>query len=103
VINYELAKQQILIAVLFALSIPMLGQTAPVQSAQPQPLQMQDHPQHATEKSLQTDGSTVTASGTLPLSDFCTAPDEPQPSLGEIARDYRNGHAVPRPIIRVIP
>ena len=93
---------RILIAVLFALSIPMLGQTAPVQSAQPQPLQMQGNPQHATEKSLQTDGSTVTASGTLPLSDFC-AVIEPQLSLGQIARDYRNGHAVPRPIIRVIP
>jgi hypothetical protein len=55
---------------------------------------MQDHPQHATEKSLQNDGGTTTASGTLPITDFLDAPKQETP-LGDIARYYRTHTYVP--------
>lgn len=55
---------------------------------------MVDHPRHAEVTPLQSDGVTITASGTRPLSDF---PDEPKPDtpLGDVARFYRTHKYVP--------
>lgn len=65
-----------------------------VQPATGNTVSMQDHPQHATEKSLQNDGGTTTASGTLPITDFLDAPKQETP-LGDIARCYRTHTYVP--------
>ena len=69
---------------------------------------MSEHPQHAdyavpaAEKNLLQSGTITVASGEQPVSDFYTVP-EPTVSLGQIAREYRTGQPVQRPIIRVIP
>jgi hypothetical protein len=55
---------------------------------------MQDHPQHAMERSIQTDGGVTAASGTLPLSDFLSEPKKEVP-LGDVARYYRTHSYVP--------
>ena len=95
---------RILIAMLFATSLAWGQSVAP---ATQNNLQMQGHPEHTAQVELNTGTSLLTggetsASGTLPLSDFASAP-EPQPSLGTIAKEYREGHAKQRPLIRVIP
>jgi hypothetical protein len=72
-------------------------------------VQISDHPAHADYKAPVTEGSllqsnTVTyAQGEQPLSDFCKDPVLPTVSLGQIAREYREGKPVQRPKITVIP
>lgn len=67
-----------------------------------------EHPERATqhslgnEQSLLLSGGETSAQGERPLSDFGTAP-EPTVSLGQVAREYREGREVHRPISRVIP
>ena len=69
---------------------------------------MSGHPAQATphalgdEQSLLPTGGVTSAHGERPLSDFYTHP-EPTVSLGQIAREYREGREVHRPISRVIP
>ena len=96
---------KILIALLFATSLAW-GQS--VSPATTNNVQMAEHPQHATQHSLGTEqsllpsNSVTSATGVLPLSDFPATP-QPYVSLGQIAKEYREGHAVQRPLIRVIP
>ena len=98
------------LALLFILSLSAFGQAAgsTASPSMTNPYAMTGHPEHATqhalsiEQSLLPSGGETSAQGERPLSDFCTTP-EPPVSLGQIAREYRNGTAVQRPIIRVIP
>ena len=96
---------RILIALLFATSLAWGQSVAP---ATQNAIQMNGNPQHAsqhslgTEQSLLPSNSVTSAAGVLPLSDFSATP-EPYVSLGQVAKEYREGHAVQRPLIRVIP
>ncbi|MGD0268874.1 MAG: hypothetical protein ABSB14_07400 [Candidatus Sulfotelmatobacter sp.] len=74
------------------------GQTASVQSNNPQPIQMpDDRPQHAsehamgTESSLLSSGTISYAKGEVPLAELAS-PMYHTP-LGDIARAYRKEHA----------
>lgn len=76
------------------------AQSAPVQGGQAQPLQMDGHPQQAaphalgTEHSLLTGGVSI-AQGEQSLSNYPSGP-VPFVALGTVAREYREGHIVPR-------
>lgn len=79
-------------------SAAAFGQTASVQSNNPQPIYMpDDRPQHAathamaSESSLLTSGTISWAKGEVPLSELGT-PIYHTP-LGDIARAYRKEHA----------
>jgi hypothetical protein len=64
-----------------------------------------DHPQHADQGTLRAEVSLLgsngvtTAHGELPLSDFPS--DKREPSLGEVARAYRQEHAKAEKAVRV--
>jgi len=81
------------------------GQTAPVLSNNPAPLQMVDHPQHASVHALAEEkavigGSTYTyAQGEQPLWEFGPAVKEEIP-LGDIARAWRKAPAADRKAVR---
>ena len=69
---------------------------------------MSGHPEHAAphalgdEQSLLPSSGETSAQGERPLSDFYTE-QEPTVSLGQVAREYREGRAVKRSKITVIP
>jgi len=73
------------------------GQNAPVLTNVPQPLQMSDHPQHATEHSMAKESTLLSASaygyaqGEVPLAELGSI--EYQTPLGDVARAYRKEHA----------
>jgi len=96
------------LALLIALSLPSIALGQSVTSATQNPVQIADHPQHAAqhalgnEQSLLPSGTITYAQGEQPISDFCKEP-EPTVSLGQIARELREGRLISRPIIRVIP
>jgi hypothetical protein len=85
-------------------SAAAFGQTASVQSNNPQPISMpDDRPQHAaehamaTESSLLSSGTISWAKGEVPLSELAS-PMYHTP-LGDIARTYRKEHAaVPKAV-----
>ena len=85
----------LLIAAVTLCSAAALGQAAPSVSAQATPLQMADHPQHASYSSMAHEnpivgGGSETYSyerGERPLSEFGPV-SEPVP-LGDVARTYR--------------
>lgn len=74
------------------------GQTAAVLPNNVQPVQMVDHPQHASQHEMATpqdilEHSDYTyAKGERPLSEFGMSPTQPTP-LGDVARAYRKEHA----------
>lgn len=75
------------------------AQNVSVQNGQAQPLQMQEHPQHAASHALGTEQTLLTggedwARGERPLSDFPTELKREIP-LGDIARFYRTHRYVP--------
>lgn len=78
-----------------------LGRCQSVQSGQAQPLQMTEHPLHASphamgsEQNLLDGGSIVYAQGERPLSDFYNEPKSETP-LGDVARYYRNHKYIPK-------
>ncbi len=82
------------------------GQTASVQSNNPQPLQMSDHPQHASQHAMAQESSLLDASaysyaqGEQPVVDFGTLPRETP--LGDIARAYRKEHATVPKAVKVL-
>jgi hypothetical protein len=82
------------------------GSLAPPPMSNPYP--MNGNPEHAAqhtlgeEQSLLPSNGVTSAHGERPLSDFYTH-SEPTVSLGQIAREYREGREVHRPISRVIP
>ena len=74
------------------------GQTASVQSNNPQPIYMpDDRPQHASQHAMALESSLLSVSaysyaqGEQPMSDFVTLKRETP--LGDIARAYRKEHA----------
>jgi hypothetical protein len=73
------------------------AQNAPVLANIPQPLQMAEHAQHASEHSMAQESSLLGSSsytyakGEQPLADLGTLPYETP--LGDIARAYRKEHA----------
>ena len=81
------------------------GQTAPVLSNNVAPMQMVDHPQHASVHALAEEravigGSTYTyAQGEQPLWEFGPAVKQEIP-LGDIARAWRKAHATDRKAVR---
>ena len=82
------------------------GATQP--SAMVSPYSYSGHPaqavQHALgdEQSLLPTGGVTSAHGERPLSDFDNE-QEPTVSLGQVAREYREGHPVKRSKITVVP
>ena len=74
------------------------GQTASVLSNAAQPVQMTDHPAHASQHELATpqnilaDSSYSYEKGERPISEFTSPSPRPTP-LGDIARAYRKEHA----------
>jgi hypothetical protein len=79
------------------------GQTASVLSNNPQPMQMADHPQQASQHAMAQESSLLGASaysyaqGEQPVVDFGTLPRETP--LGDIARAYRKEHStVPKAV-----
>jgi hypothetical protein len=70
------------------------GQTAPLLVANPQPVAMPDHAQHASEHAMANESSLLGsnpytyARGEQPLSEFGSAPAYETP-LGDVARAYR--------------
>jgi hypothetical protein len=68
--------------------------TTGVQPANGNTLVMAEHPRHADVTPLVSDGVTIAASGTRPLSDFPETPKQETP-LGDVARYYRTHKYVP--------
>jgi hypothetical protein len=73
------------------------GQTGSVLSNTASPVQMPDHPQHATEHAMARESSLLTTSsysyakGEVPLAELGSLPYETP--LGDVARAYRKEHA----------
>jgi hypothetical protein len=86
-------------------TVAAFGQTASVQSNNPQPIYMpDDRPQHAAQHAMGLESSLLGTSdysyakGEQPVGDFGTLPQETP--LGDIARAYRKEHAqVPKAVI----
>jgi hypothetical protein len=85
----------------FLCATAAFGQNAPVMSNIAQPIQMQEHPQHATEHALAKESSLFSASpygyaqGEVPLAELGSLPY--QTPLGDVARANRKEHiAVPK-------
>jgi hypothetical protein len=82
----------------FLCATSAFGQTASVLSNNPQPMQMADHVQHASEHALAQESSLLSAStctyaqGERPLSDF-EQDLKPETPLGDIARAFRKERA----------
>jgi hypothetical protein len=81
------------------------GQTASVLSNNPQPMQMPDHPQQASQHAMAQESSLLGASaysyaqGEQPVVDFGTLPRETP--LGDIARAYRKEHTTVAKAVKV--
>ena len=91
-------KTTFAIFVLICATAAFAQTSAPVLQNNPQPLQMFEHAEHATQHELAQPQNILEhsdytyARGERPLSDF-GSPSEPQPPLGDIARAYRLAHA----------
>src|SRR5208282_1281647 len=78
-------------------SMAAFGQYYGSANSQAQPLYLPDHPMHAgqgtlkPEQSLLGNNSSTVATGELPMWEAMGHP-APQPSLGEVARKYREEH-----------
>jgi len=86
-----------IIALCFLCASAAFAQNAPVLPNTPQPLQMADHPQHASEHAMAQESSLLGCSaysyaqGERPLSDFGGTLKQETP-LGDIARAFRKDH-----------
>jgi hypothetical protein len=83
-----------------------LAQNAPVLNGFPQPLQMVDHTQRASEHAMAQESSLLGSSiygyaqGEQPLAQFGTLPRETP--LGDIARAYRKEHTMTAKATKVL-
>ena len=74
------------------------GQSAPILTNNPQPIQMFEHTEHASEHAMAQESNLLGsnpytyAHGEQPLSEFGSSPRYETP-LGDIARAYRKEHA----------
>ncbi len=79
----------------------VFSQTASILSPVAQPLQMSDHPQHASQHSMAQESSLLSTSaygyaqGEVPLAELGTLPYETP--LGDIARSFRKERAASNP------
>jgi hypothetical protein len=91
----------------FLCTTSAFGQTAPVLSNQAQPVQMSDHPLHASEHSMATESSLLSTStysyakGEIPISEFAGTL-KPETPLGDIARSFRNERAATAKAVLVL-
>jgi hypothetical protein len=83
-----------IVALCFLCASAAFAQNAPVLPNTPQPLQMSDHPQHASEHAMAQESSLLSCSaysyaqGERPLSEFGGNLKQETP-LGDIARAFR--------------
>jgi hypothetical protein len=90
----------------FLCATTAFAQNAPVLSGAAQPVQMTDHPQHASEHALAQESSLLSTSaysyakGERPLSEFGTLKQETP--LGDIARAFRKEHATAAKSAKVV-
>jgi hypothetical protein len=81
----------------FLCATAAFAQNAPVQSGVVQPIQMIDHPQHASEHAMATESTLLSTSpygyakGEVPLVELGSLKYETP--LGDVARAYRKEHA----------
>jgi hypothetical protein len=94
-------------ALCFLCASAAFGQSAPVLTNTPQPLQMFEHPQHASEHALAPESSLFSCStysyaqGERPLAEFGEAPRYEIP-LGDIARAFRKEHSSSAKLAKVL-
>ncbi len=90
----------------FLCATAAFGQTAGVLSNNPQPTEVPDHPQHASEHAMAQESNLLGSSaysyaqGERPLWDFGSAKQEVP--LGDIARAYRKGHVIDKKAVKVL-
>jgi hypothetical protein len=96
-----------IVALCFLCATAALGQSAPVLSNIPSPIQMQDHPQHASEHAMGLESTLfgptspyTYAQGEVPLADL-GSPIYQTP-LGDIARTNKKEHTTAAKAIRVL-
>jgi hypothetical protein len=96
-----------LVFLCFLCATAAFGQTAPVLPNNPQPIQMQDHPQHASEHAMALESSLfgsnspyTYAHGEVALAELGSL--EYQPPLGTVARAYRKEHTTAARAIKVL-
>jgi hypothetical protein len=93
------------IALCFLSATAAFGQTASVLYANPQPIVMPSHPEHASQHAMGTESSLLGSSaysyaqGEQPLWEF--ASDKREIPLGDLARAYRRGHVLDKKAVKV--
>jgi hypothetical protein len=96
-----------IVALCFLCATAAFAQNAPVLPNTPQPLQMADHPQHASEHAMAQESSLLSCSaygyahGERPLSDF-GGTLKPETPLGDIARAFRQDHTTAAKAAKVL-
>jgi hypothetical protein len=82
----------------FLCATAAFAQNAPVLTGNPQPLEIADHPQHASQHAMAPESTLLSTSpygyaqGEVPLVELGSL--EYQTPLGDVARAYRKEHAV---------
>jgi hypothetical protein len=95
----------IVTALCFFCATAAFGQTASVIYANPQPLMMPTHPEHASQHDMGTESNLLGSSaysyaqGEQPLWEF--ASDKREIPLGDVARAYRKGHVLDKKAAKV--
>jgi hypothetical protein len=90
----------------FLCATSAFGQSAAVLTNAPQPIQMQDHPQHASEHALAQESTLFGASsytyaqGEVPLAELGSIAY--QTPLGDVARVYRKEHSTAAKAVKVL-
>lgn len=90
----------------FLCATTAFGQSAPVMTNAPQPVQMTDHPQHASEHPMTKESTLLSVSpygyaqGEVPLAELGSL--EYQTPLGDVARAYRKEHATAAKAVKVL-
>ncbi|MFZ0293793.1 MAG: hypothetical protein WAL52_09335 [Candidatus Sulfotelmatobacter sp.] len=92
-------------ALCFLCAAAAFGQTASVLYANPQPVVMPSHPEHAAAHAMGQESSLLQSSvysygqGEQPLWEF--ASDKREVPLGDVARAYRQGHVFDKKAIKI--
>ena len=91
----------------FLCATSAFGQNAPVLTNSPQPIQMTEHYQHASEHGMALESSLLSsnaysyAHGEQPLWEFGSSPLYETP-LGDVARAYRKEHAAKAKAVKAL-
>jgi hypothetical protein len=96
-----------IVALCFLCATSAFGQSAAVLTNAPQPIQMQDHPQHASEHAMAQESTLFGASspytyaqGEVPLAELGSIAY--QTPLGDVARAYRQEHSTAAKALKVL-